>query len=162
MKSPLEDAFYLSCKFHYILSTVGVYSGIGQVLRPDGTPVGKKAICCNMGNWLAHLLRNLIDKWSGEHSLTCIWRLLPFVWSMLQDDKSHITLCCYAVVSSTKLPRASTLSQAGLHENNKTQFEFCSKMQKWVLSMPGTTQFNRLGRREILISSCLSDNVLNV
>ena len=58
---PLEDAFYLSCKFHYILSTVGVYSGIGQVLRPDGTPVGKKAICCNMGKWLAHILQNWID-----------------------------------------------------------------------------------------------------
>ena len=35
-----------------------------------------------------------------------------------------------SVVSSTKPPRAGTLSPAGPYDNNKDQFDFGSKMQK--------------------------------
>ena len=47
-------------------------------------------------------------------------------------------VCFYSlpVIGKTEQPRACTLSPAGLHDNNKDQFDFGSKMQKSVLSMP--------------------------
>ena len=35
-----------------------------------------------------------------------------------------------AVIAKAEPPRAGTLSPAGPHDNNKDQFDFCSKMKK--------------------------------
>ena len=50
---------------------------------------------------------------------------------------SHVfdtAFCIYpysvTVIGKTEQPRAGTLSPAGLHDNNKDQFDFGSKMQK--------------------------------
>ena len=51
------------------------------------------------------------------------------------------------VLSSTKPPRAGTLSPAGLYNNNKDQYDFGSKMQKWVLSMPWTGSTDWVGEK---------------
>ena len=44
-------------------------------------------------------------------------------FSLFHDD-------CGPVLSSTKPPRAGTLSPAGPYDNNKEQFDFGIKMQK--------------------------------
>ena len=88
---------------------------------------------CSVFCWYLHL---------PNHS--AVWPSNKLVWKVqMPSELKHL-------YSSDCKDRATTLSPAGPHDNNKDQFDFCSKMKKWVLFMPWTSSTDWEGEKYYL------------
>ena len=74
--------------------------------------------------WIPSWIEDCSGSRKGEHHSS------PWESPNININNLHLR----AVLSSTKPPCTGTLSPAGLYDNNNDQFDFGSKMQKWVPS----------------------------